>query len=203
MRFRLLIGTGVVTVFVLTGTIYGFTYGKVGRVTTAENFRRLLSRKILKIATSDCKNAMLELIGKTLTSNDFRNRPSLVCCHWMVRLLLAGVVSTVSGIYREVALHTIWSFRLDLCHCDSPDGQACSADKTIKLWNLRVSHSKPFLVMQIQFGRSPSMGRRLLAAVRIRQSSCGTCVMERCSKLFLVIWTGFFCCVQPWWANPC
>jgi len=25
-RFRLLIGTGVVTVFVLTGTIYGFTY---------------------------------------------------------------------------------------------------------------------------------------------------------------------------------
>jgi len=37
MHFRLLIGTGVVTVFVLTGTIYGFTYW-VGRVTTAENF---------------------------------------------------------------------------------------------------------------------------------------------------------------------
>jgi len=58
-----------------------------------------------------------------------------------------------------------------------------SADKTIKLWNLRTGEPpKPFLVMQIQFGFIP-MGRRALAAVRIRQSSCGTCVMERCSKL--------------------
>jgi len=40
---------------------------------------------------------------------------------------------------------------LDLCHCDSPDGQT------------------------------------LQAAVRIRQSSCGTCVLESHSKPFLVM----------------
>jgi len=71
-HFRLLIGTGVVTVFVLTGTIYGFMARLAGsqRLKTSQT---LIEQKNSEDATSDCKNAMLELIGKTLTSNDFRN----------------------------------------------------------------------------------------------------------------------------------
>jgi len=57
-----------------------------------------------------------------------------------------------TGLY-ILSGHSGWIYAIAM-----PDGQtlAGSADKTIKLWNLRTGdHSKPFLVMQIQFGRWP------------------------------------------------
>jgi len=120
-HFRLLIGTGVVTVFVLTGTIYGFTLRLAGsqRLKTSQTLIEQKNSEDCDVRLQKCD------AGVDWQNVDVKRFSEHLGPVWsvaivpMVRLLLAGVVSTVSGICPPGSCSTyIWSFRLDLCHCD-------------------------------------------------------------------------------------
>jgi len=143
--------------------------GKVGRVTT-ENFRRLLSRKILKIATRLQKCDA----GVDWQNVDVKRFSEHLGPVWSVAISPDGQTLARGGWYqqylesahREVALHTIshsgW-MPLRLAPMGRPLLAAVRRQSSCGTCVLE-SHSKPFLVMQIQFGRSPSGPMQTLAS---------------------------------------
>jgi len=88
----------------------------IGRVTTAETSQTLIEQK----NSEDCDVRLQKCdAGVDWQNVDVKRFSEHLGPVWSVAMvLMVRLLLVVQQNLPTVALHTIWSFRLDLCHCD-------------------------------------------------------------------------------------